>query len=308
MSAFAKNVVRLPIQNTDSPEVFQSQRFARNSDFTLRVPVPTGVYSLTLLFAETYRPACAPGARVFDISIGTPVSGLMKVVDSFDVFQAAGCTAAHGKRFDNVPSKDGIVVHLARRAQHPSLAGFIVEGYPQPTGDGQEYKAIARIPVDPALSAGPQQPAQSLANPAPNPNAVGAAAASDPGAMPDPMSGNTHAMAPMATGATGQGLVSGGMSPGADSTTTAFGTVGGGMEAMNAAGEAGGAGVYAQQQAGGYGAPAGGMVGGRRRLLHERVRVPTLAEVVARQERGRAARAPVSAEGLTVGTEEEITV
>lgn len=146
MSAFSKNIARVPIQNTDQAEIFQSQRFARASDFTMRIPVPDGVYSVTLLFAETFRPACVPGARVFDISLGTPVSGLTKVIEGFDVFQAAGCASAHGKRFDGVPSKEGIVVHLSRRAQHPSLAGFIVEGYPVVKGDGSEYKAIARAP------------------------------------------------------------------------------------------------------------------------------------------------------------------
>lgn len=151
MTGFSKNVARVPIQNTDQPELFQSQRFARSSDMTLRIPVPDGVYSVTLLFAETFRPACVPGARVFDISLGTPVSGVTKVVDKFDVFQAAGCTAAHGKRFDNVLSKEGIVVHLSQIAQHPSLAGLIVEGFPQPKGTGEEYKAIARAEGDPMV-------------------------------------------------------------------------------------------------------------------------------------------------------------
>lgn len=149
MSGFSKNVARDPIQNTDQPEVFQSQRFARSSDLTLRLPVPDGIYSVTLLFAETFRPACVPGARVFDISLGTPVSGVTKIVDKFDLFQSAGCQAAHGKRFDGVPSKEGIVVHLTQVAQHPTLAGFIVEGFPQPKGTGKEYQAIAQAPLSP---------------------------------------------------------------------------------------------------------------------------------------------------------------
>lgn len=144
MSDFSKNVARVKIENTDQPEIFQSTRFARGRDMTIRVPVPTGLYSVTLLFAETFRPACVPGARVFDISLGTPVSGISKIVESFDVFQSAGCFSAHGKRFDKVPSKDGIIVHLSQKAQHPALCGFIVEGFPMPTGDGSEFKAIGR--------------------------------------------------------------------------------------------------------------------------------------------------------------------
>lgn len=144
MEAFAKNVARVPIANTDQQQVFQSQRFSREDDFTMRIPVPDGIYSVTLLFAETYKKACAPGARVFDISLGTPVSGVSRVIENFDVFQAAGCASAYGQKFDKVPSKQGIVVHLIRKAQHPALCGFIVEGFPVPKGDGSEYKAIDR--------------------------------------------------------------------------------------------------------------------------------------------------------------------
>lgn len=147
MTGFSKNVIKGKIENTDHSEVFQSIRFSRGKDFTLRIPVPTGFYSLTLLFAETFRPACVPGARVFDIALGTPISGVSKIVDAFDVFQSANCMSAHGKRFDKVPSKDGIIVHLSRKAQNPSLCGFIVEGYPLQVGDGSEFKAIGREQV-----------------------------------------------------------------------------------------------------------------------------------------------------------------
>lgn len=143
MSEFAKTTSRgAVVQNTDQPDIFQSQRFARGSDFALRLPVPDGVYSVILLFAETFEKACVTGGRVFDISLGTPVSGVSKVEDAFDLFANAGCKTAYGKKFDNVPSKEGIVVHLGQIAQHPTLSGFIVEGFPQPKGDGSEFLAI----------------------------------------------------------------------------------------------------------------------------------------------------------------------
>jgi len=143
MQDFSKNYARVPIQNTDQPEIFQTQLFSRG-DFLFRVPVPDGIYSLTLLFAETFEKACVPGARVFDISLGTPVSGIRNIIDEFDVFAASGCASAHGQRFDNVPSKDGIIVHLRKRAQNPSIAGFIVEGLPTPRRDGLEFKTVGR--------------------------------------------------------------------------------------------------------------------------------------------------------------------
>lgn len=314
MSAFAKNVARHPIQNTDQSEVFQSQRFSRGADMSFRIPVPDGIYSVTLLFAETFKPACVPGARVFDISIGTPVSGLTKVVDAFDVFQAAGCTAAHGKRFDNVPSKEGIVVHLTQRAQHPSVAGFIVEGYPQIRGDGQEYKAIARAPADPALGGSGEGGQVAGMNGGGATDAVasigisgtGAATAMGDGAVPS-------------NGAvTSQGMQS--------AMTSMPGAGGGGT--MGTDGEAGGAAVL--EGAGGYGLQGpsgvaqgsqfGGIMpsmGRRRRLLEQKdTRRGVLAEFMkwttGKQEerkKGKTGkRSPVSAEELKIRSEEEIQV
>lgn len=294
MSAFSKNVVRSPIQNTDQPEVFQSQRFARASDFTVRIPVPDGVYSVTLLFAETFMPACVPGARVFDISIGTPVSGVTKVIEGFDVFQAAGCNAAHGKRFDGVPSKEGIVVHLSRRAQHPSLAGFIVEGFPVVKGDGSEYKAIAQAPpvtgeeagiampgvggvpggVDPSLNTavGAEAPPSAMGDLQPAGSALGMAmpasgAVGDVGVGGDP----APAMVPMvgrdAIGATGPSL---GLAPSAPQIAYGIGAAPG-MEAPQQAAPAGG-------MAPGMGSLGGVPFSGRRRLLHAPEEEVILAE------------------------------
>jgi hypothetical protein len=129
---FVRQVSHLPIANTEHHHLFQTQRFARNGDFVLFIPVPDGIYSVTLLMAETYQPACRPDARKFDISLGTPVTGLTKFVDSFDLFVNAGCNAAYTKVFENVISKEGMIIHLGRKVQHPCLAGLVVEGIPVP--------------------------------------------------------------------------------------------------------------------------------------------------------------------------------
>ena len=100
--------------------------------------MPDGVYSVHLLFAETYQGACEAGKRVFDIELGTPISGTQPVVEKFDVFSNAGCKTAHIQRFENVPSKEGIVLLLRRRTQHPSLAAVTVEGYPK-IAEGQAF-------------------------------------------------------------------------------------------------------------------------------------------------------------------------
>lgn len=145
---YKKQVSRTPIQQTAQIELFQTQRFARSKELTIRLPVADGIYAVTLLMAETYEPACRPGGRVFDISFGTPTSGLQVVAPHFDLFTNAGCLTAFGKRFENLPAKDGLIVSLSAIKQHPSLAGLIVEGFPVPKGDGSEYKAIAQMSPD----------------------------------------------------------------------------------------------------------------------------------------------------------------
>lgn len=142
---YKKQVVPHAIQQTAQAELFQTQRFARSKDLTVRIPVPDGIYSVTLLMAETYQPACKPGGRVFDISFGTPASGLQLAAPSFDLFANAGCLTAYGKKFDDLPAKEGLIVSLSGIKQHPAIAGIIVEGHPMPKGDGSEYKAIARM-------------------------------------------------------------------------------------------------------------------------------------------------------------------
>lgn len=142
---YPKQSSNIVVQGTTQPQLFQKQRFSRGEDLMLRAPVPDGIYSVTLLMAELYEPACRPGVRVFDIALGTPHSGLTTVAPDFDLFSEAGCGTAYGKRFENVVSKDGIVIRLGQKKQHPTVAGYMVEGYPVPKDDGSEYKAIAQM-------------------------------------------------------------------------------------------------------------------------------------------------------------------
>lgn len=53
----------------DDLSVFRTQRFARKEDLVLKIPVPDGMYSVTLMFAETWEGAFQKGARVFDVRI-----------------------------------------------------------------------------------------------------------------------------------------------------------------------------------------------------------------------------------------------
>jgi Malectin domain len=153
---YPRQFSRVPVANTPLAEFFQTQRFAREDDLVLFLPVPDGVYSVTLLMAETYQPACRPGGRKFDIYLGTPVLGLKKVDNSFDLYSNAGCNAAFARRFDSIISREGIIIRLGRKVQHPCLAGFVVEGVPVQRFDGTTFK-----PIRPS-AAGPQEFTTSL--------------------------------------------------------------------------------------------------------------------------------------------------
>lgn len=133
------------IEKTDNPDVFRTQRFGRAENVMFRIPVPDGVYSVTLLFAETWDGACHVGARVFDVLLGTPRTGLKLAVQNFDIFREAGGFTAFGKRFDAVPSADGILVVLQPVVQNPQIAGFIVEGFPVPRVDGQAPEPVGMV-------------------------------------------------------------------------------------------------------------------------------------------------------------------
>lgn len=134
-----------PIAKTDNPDVFRTQRFGRSENVMFRIPVPDGVYSVTLLFAETWEGACRVGGRVFDVLLGTPQTGLKLAVQNFDIFREAGGFTAFGKRFDAVPSADGILVVLEPVVQNPQIAGFIVEGFPVPRPDGQQPQPVGMV-------------------------------------------------------------------------------------------------------------------------------------------------------------------
>lgn len=55
--------------NGNDANVFKTQRFSRESDLVLNIPVPDGIYTVTLLFAETWNGAYAAGKRVFDVRL-----------------------------------------------------------------------------------------------------------------------------------------------------------------------------------------------------------------------------------------------
>lgn len=96
---------------------------AADFTYTVQVPVP-GEYDVTLVFAETYEGAFAPGRRVFDAS----VSGTKSFeFNNIDVFSQAGAHAVYEIGVQNVPAEGEIRIHLRKgAAENPFISGIVV--------------------------------------------------------------------------------------------------------------------------------------------------------------------------------------
>jgi malectin (di-glucose binding ER protein) len=90
------------IQGTDDPALFQE---GREGKFQCRIPVPSGIYQLELLFADTAGDKEA--ARQVDISINDAVTASLDIVD-----EAGGNDVVVGKVYPGIhPMNDG-AIHL----------------------------------------------------------------------------------------------------------------------------------------------------------------------------------------------------
>ena len=104
------------IQNTPDDPLYQSERYAKTLDYA--VPVANGVYSVNLLFAETYWSEA--GKRTFDVK----VEG-RSVAQNLDLYQQAGKFTAFNQRVENVTVTDGkLDIDLDARENYAQLAGF----------------------------------------------------------------------------------------------------------------------------------------------------------------------------------------
>jgi hypothetical protein len=113
----------------DDLEVFKTQRFSRNEDLVLHFPVPDGLYTVTLLFAETWSGAFQPGVRMFDVYLGSIPNGINKVISGLDMFSAVGGAKPIRHKIPGVASQGGVTVALRPIRQNPQIAGIIFEGH-----------------------------------------------------------------------------------------------------------------------------------------------------------------------------------
>ena len=97
-------------------------RDVRDRVFGYHLPVPNGIYSVTLQFVE--GEIKQKGGRVFDILIQG-----RKAAEKVDIFAAAGPFKAYDLRFEKIAVADGrLAVDFADRIHYPAVAAIVVTG------------------------------------------------------------------------------------------------------------------------------------------------------------------------------------
>ena len=105
------------ISATNSPGVYQSERWASNS-LQYQFTVPNGSYNVNLKFAEIYNTQA--GQRVFNATINGQT-----VLTNFDIFaQAGGANKALDKQFPVSVSGGVITIQLLAVVSNPKISGI----------------------------------------------------------------------------------------------------------------------------------------------------------------------------------------
>ena len=77
----------LGIAGTDTPQLYNSERYGDGAGFSYAFPIPPGAYVVTLKFAEVY--VTGPGQRLFNVAIEG-----QSVLSEFDIYASAGGASA----------------------------------------------------------------------------------------------------------------------------------------------------------------------------------------------------------------------
>ena len=105
------------ISGTNSPTVYQSERWAANS-LQYQFNVPNGSYNINLKFAEIYNTQA--GQRVFNATINGQT-----VLTNFDIFaQAGGANKAIDKQFPVSVTGGAITIQLLAVVSNPKISGI----------------------------------------------------------------------------------------------------------------------------------------------------------------------------------------
>ncbi|GAB0496805.1 hypothetical protein MMPV_008126 [Pyropia vietnamensis] len=113
----------VPIAGTDADALFHTFRYGKTVQYTL--PLPAGVYDVSLLFAEVYAPTSAPGMRVFSIAVGDG-AGVLPVLSDFDIFSSVGAATAVRKEFTVDVATGGLVVSMTALVENVAVQAIEV--------------------------------------------------------------------------------------------------------------------------------------------------------------------------------------
>lgn len=120
----------IDIAATTDDVVYHTCRYGVGGDFApawgYTIPMPPGVYTLKLLFAETYDGAWKAGGRVFDIAVGDSARGLVAIEPDVDIYAEAQLqeNTALVKTFTNLVVNGTLLLRLYPRVESASLCGI----------------------------------------------------------------------------------------------------------------------------------------------------------------------------------------
>ncbi|KAI0567575.1 Malectin [Gracilaria domingensis] len=146
--------------------VFKTQRFSRAEDLVINFPVPDGVYTVTLMFAETWKGAYGSGNRVFDVYLGSKPGGVIKVIDQMDPFRSGGPAGPVRRKFSGIATQGGLTLALRPIKQNPQIAGIVINGYSYGNSFMEDLPTVSAGPFEGGdfgslNSVGPRTPADS---------------------------------------------------------------------------------------------------------------------------------------------------
>ncbi len=125
----------LLIDNTDTPELFRSERYRT---VTYRINAPRGIYNVKLLFAENFYEEA--NKRVFDVEIEN-----QKVADDLDIFAEAGKNTAFEISTEVFVDDDRIDINFTNEIDYGLVNGIEIEQITTDIENKQNIKKSFRL-------------------------------------------------------------------------------------------------------------------------------------------------------------------